>query len=56
MWDVHSVSGYYVFYMWLAYLIILSNSNDQIPLTNITGEQTNISPYLNFHFLARGVC
>ena len=31
-------------------LNILSNLNGQIPLTVITGEQTNISPYLDFHF------
>ena len=28
----------------------LSNSNVQIPITVITGEQTNISPSSNFHF------
>ena len=42
---------------WLLYLLYIigllnvpMNSKGQIPLTVVTGEQTDISPYLVFHF------
>ena len=37
-------------------LNIFSNSKGCIPLTVVTGQITDISPYLDFHVLARSVC